>query len=159
MKDKLKLFFKKIIIPIFISVLMGAFCGNTVYGIYIDNNEIVFSSNVVYLLQTGAYSNYNNMRTNALSNDYVYYQDAGMYKTIIGITQDSNNIEKIKEAYGGEIVVSKYLISDTKLYNKIKEFDNELKLVEDKNKINELVISMLKEYEHINSIEFTKIND
>ena len=159
MKDKFKAFFKRVVVPIFISVLMGAVCGNVVYSIYIDNNEIAFSSNVVYLLQTGAYSNYNNMRTNTLSNDYVYYEDAGMYKTIIGINQDSNNIEKIKKAYGGEIVVNKYLISDINLYNKIKEFDNKLKQEEDKNKINELVISMLKEYEHINNIELTKIND
>ena len=155
MKDKIKKMIKKVVLPLFISVLMGGICGHLVYEIYIDNNDVAFSSNIVYVLQTGAYSDYNNMRANSLSNDYIYYEDDGMFKTIIGITQDKDNIDKIKNAYGDDIVVGKYLISDYALYKKIKEFDDRIKKEDDSKRINSLVIAMLKIYQEKKNIELT----
>lgn len=149
--------FKRLVLPIFISIIMGGVCGHIIYSIYSDNNEMVFSSNVVYLLQTGAYSDYNNMRINSLSNDYVYYEDDGLYKTIIGITTSKNNIDKIKKAYGSDIVVSKYLINDVNLYNKIKSFDIKISKESNNKKINSLVLSMLKIYKDNSNIELIDI--
>ena len=157
MKDIVNKFSKKVILPILISVLMGTVCGHVVYSIYNKGNKLIFSNNIVYLLQTGAYSNYNNMRTNSLSHNYAYYEDAGMYKTVIGITHDKDNIDKIKSAYGNDIVVSKYIIKDLDLLNKIKNFDLQLEKENDSKKINELVLTMLKLYDTENNVKLTKL--
>ena len=157
MKNIVKSFSKKVVLPILISIVVGATCGNVIYDIYNKGNKLTFNNNIVYLLQTGAYSDYNKMRTNSLSYDYAYYEESGMYKTIIGITQDKNNINKIKKAYGDDIVVSKYVINDLNLFNKIKEFDLKLEKEDDSKKINELVLSMLKLYDTKNNIELTKL--
>lgn len=157
MKDRIERIFKRIVVPIFLSILVGGVCGHIVYSIYIDSNDVVFSGKTVYVLQTGAYSNYNNMRANSLSNDYIYYEDAGMYKTLIGITQDKDNIDKIKKAYGADIAVSKYLMDDNDLYNEIKLFDNHIKNEQDEKKINDLIISMLEKYHTKKNMQLVKI--
>lgn len=157
MRDKLKKIISRVFLPVFISIVMGAICGHIIYNIYIDKNDVVFSSNIVYVLQTGAFSNYNNMRANSLSNNYVYYEDNGLFKTIIGITHDEDNIAKIKSVYNTDIVVSKYLINDFNLYNKIVEFDNKIKNENNKDIINELMQSMLKKYQDFKNIELVKV--
>ena len=88
MKEKIINQTKKVIIPIFISILCGALCGKIVYNIYDENNTFL-ANNTMYLLQAGAYSSYDNMRVNTMGNNYVYYEDDGLYKAIIGITSPS----------------------------------------------------------------------
>lgn len=158
MKDKLKAKLKKVVIPIFISVLSGAVCGHLVYSIYEDKTDNVLDSNVVYLLQTGAYSSYDNMRANTLGNNYVYYEDDGLYKTIIGITKSEANIEKIKQTYRKEVVVNKYLINDKILCQKIGEYDKKLEATNDEKQIQTLTITMLELYKQGKNIELSKIS-
>ena len=158
MREKLRKILKKVIMPLVISVVFGGVCGNLVYNIYTSDNELAFSSNIIYLLQTGAYSNYDNMRANSLSNDYVYYEDDGMYKTIIGITQDKDNIDRIKKIYGGDIVVKTYSINDTDILDKIKNFDLKIKKEDDDREVHKLVLSMLKTYKDKKNIHLVKID-
>ena len=97
MKEKIINQTKKVVIPVFISIICGAICGKIVYNIY-DENDTFLVNNTMYLLQAGAYSSYDNMRANTMGNNYVYYEDDGLYKAIIGITSSYDNIEKIKNA-------------------------------------------------------------
>ena len=68
---------KKIVGPLFLAVICGAVSGRLVYSIYMENNDFSNLSDIIYLIQVGAYSSYDNMKANTLSNNYVYYEDDG----------------------------------------------------------------------------------
>ena len=156
MKEKIINQTKKVVIPVFISILCGGICGKIVYNIY-DENDTFLTNNTMYLLQAGAYSSYDNMRANTMGNNYVYYEDDGLYKAIIGITSSYDNIEKIKNAYNGEVIVNEYYLNDIELSNKISKLDKELSKEEDSNNIKEIINSMLALYKEEN-INLTKVN-
>lgn len=156
MKEKIKNQFKKIVIPVFVSILCGAVCGKIVYNIY-DENDTLLENNIVYLLQAGAYSSYDNMRANTMGNNYVYYEDDGLYKAIIGITSSYDNIEKIKNAYNGDVIVNEYYLKNIELSNKISKLDNELSKEEDANNIKQIINSMLALYKD-EKVNLTKVN-
>ena len=156
MKEKIINQTKKVVIPVFISIICGAICGKIVYNIY-DENDTFLTNSTMYLLQAGAYSSYDNMRANTMGNNYVYYEDDGLYKAIIGITSSYDNIEKIKNAYNGEVIVNEYYLNDIELSNKIYELDKELSKEEDSNNIKEIINSMLALYKEGN-INLTKVN-
>lgn len=156
MKEKIKNQVKKVVIPVFISIICGAMCGKIVYNIY-DENDTFLANNTMYLLQAGAYSSYDNMRANTMGNNYVYYEDDGLYKAIIGITSSYDNIEKIKNAYNGEVIVNEYYLKDVELSNKISKLDKELSKEEDINNIKEIINSMLALYKE-GDINLTKVN-
>ena len=157
MKEKIKSKVKKVVLPIFISVLSGGICGHLVYNIYEDEASLAQADNLVYLIQSGAYSSYDNMRANTMGN-YVYYEDEGLYKTIIGITQSEENIEKIKDAYGKEVVVNKYYINDKELCNSIKEYDQKLNKVQTNEEVQQVVIEMLNLYKEDKNVEISKVS-
>lgn len=156
MKEKIINQTKKVVIPVFISILCGGICGKIVYNIY-DENDTFLTNSTMYLLQAGAYSSYDNMRANTMGNNYVYYEDDGLYKAIIGITSSYDNIEKIKNAYNGEVIVNEYYLNDIELSNKISKLDKELSKEEDSNNIKEIINSMLALYKEEN-INLTKVN-
>lgn len=155
MIDKIKLKLKKVVIPIFISVISGGVCGHLVYSIYEDKTDFIIDNNLVYLLQSGAYSTYDNMRANTMGLNYIYYEDDGLYKAIIGITKNEDNISKIKEVYGKEIVVNKYYINNLELCKSIMEYDKILSNTADYNEIQQIVIAMLNLYKE-KDIKLTK---
>ena len=156
MKEKIINQTKKVVIPVFISILCGAVCGKIVYNIYAENDTL-FDNNTMYLLQAGAYSSYDNMRANTMGNNYVYYEDDGLYKAIIGITSSYDNIEKIKNSYNGEVIVNEYYLNDVELSNKIYELDKKLNKEENTDNIREIINSMLELYKKEN-INLTKVN-
>lgn len=156
MKEKIINQTKKVVIPVFISILCGAVCGKIVYNIY-DENDTLLENNTVYLLQAGAYSSYDNMRANTMGNNYVYYEDDGLYKAIIGITSSYDNIEKIKKAYNGDVIVNEYYLKNIELSNKISKLDNDLSKEEDDNNIKQIINSMLALYKD-EKINLTKVN-
>ena len=156
MKEKIINQTKKVLIPVFISILCGAVCGKIVYNIYAENDTLL-DNNTMYLLQAGAYSSYDNMRANTMGNNYVYYEDDGLYKAIIGITSSYDNIEKIKNSYNGEVIVNEYYLNDVELSNKIYELDKKLNKEENTDNIREIINSMLELYKKEN-INLTKVN-
>lgn len=142
----MKQILKKAIIPIFLSIICGFLCGRMVYKIYLGNNDLSYDKNLIYLIQSGAYSTYDNMRANTIGNNYVYYQEDELYKTIIGITKNKKNIEKIKKIYNGEVIINEYYSNDQILNNKIIEYDNQLLKEENNEKIKEIVLEVLNLY-------------
>ena len=98
------------------------------------------------------------MVDNTLVNNYVYYEDEdGLYKSIIGITENYGNIEKIKNSYGKDVIVSEYYSKDANLNNKIKEYDEKLASIEDKNEIQKTVLEMLTLYKDNDNSTLIKI--
>ncbi len=138
---------KKVVIPIFLSVICGAVCGNLVYQIYDKELEQNLGGEKIYLIQAGAYSTYDSMVHNTSLNNYVYYEDQdGLFKSIIGLTENYENIEKIKNTYGDEVLVSEYYSKDEELNQKIREYDTKIKNATTSEEIKKIVLEMLTLY-------------
>ena len=130
-----------------LAVFCGACCGRVVYSIY--DKELVddVGGNKLYLVQSGAYSSYDNMVSKTNVSNYVYFEDSdGLYKSIVGITGDSGNIEKIKNTYGGDVLVVEYYSNDRELNDRIREYDLQMKATGDGNEVKGLVDEMLALY-------------
>ncbi len=144
---KMKKKIKKVLIPCFLSILCGCICGHLVYGIYDKKIESDIYGEKIYLIQAGAYSDYDNMVKNTSLNNYVYYKDEdGLFKSVIGLTEAKDNIDKIKETYGKEVIIDEYYSKDLTLNKKIKELDKKIKETSEKEEIQKLVLEILKLY-------------
>ena len=149
---------KKIIISILISGSLGSICGILIYKIYFTNNILSIDNNTIYLIQSGAYSSYDNMRASAVNYSYIYYEEDNLYKTIIGITKSKDNINKIKEVYGNEVIVNTYYNDDELLNSKIIEYDRKLNNTNDIEEEKKIIIEMLNLYKKDDKIKLTKIS-
>lgn len=147
---------RKTIISIILSVICGALCGKLVYNIYREKINNVFNSTKVYLLQTGAYSSMDSMKENANLTSYVYYDDNGLFKTILAITKDKENIEKIKKAYNIDMVINEYYLDNDELNQKIMAYDSLLKEKEDNDEIKCIVDEMIDLYKDNNNVKLVR---
>ena len=137
----------KVLLPIFLSVICGAICGRFVFGIYHKELKAEVQGEKIYLIQAGAYSTYDNMVQNTSLNQYIYYEDEdGLFKSIIGLTEDYDNLERIKNTYSGEVLISEYYSKDEELNQKIKEYDKKIKKCSTKEDIQKIVLEMLTLY-------------
>lgn len=142
----LKKLFKGVL-PIFLAILFGGICGKLVFVNYEDGITGNFSGEKVYLIQIGAYSNYDNMVNNTFVSNYIYYQDDdGLFKSILGITSDAFNVDKIKGLYEGEVIVNEYYSNDIELNRKLGKYDELLGKLDDNEEIKEVVLKMLELY-------------
>ena len=154
----LKKILKKILGPICLSILCGVVCGKLVYQVYDKDIKKDIDGRKIYLIQAGAYSTYDNMVSNTLVNNYVYYEDNdGLYKSIFGITEDFDNIEKIKNSYKGNVIVSEYYSRDKELNKKIDEYDSKLKSVTSSEEVQSTVLEMLTLYKDRDNSTLVKI--
>ncbi len=158
MKQKIMEKTKKVMIPIFLSVICGSICGSVVYNIYASKANYELSNSKVYLVQAGAYSSIDNMKANTMATNYVYYEDDGMYKAIIGITKDYDNLEKIKSIYNGETIVSEYYLNDKKISDELGELDKKLKEESDNDKAKAIIDDMLNIYKENDNVKLVKAN-
>ena len=141
MKQKIMEKMKKVMIPIFLFVICGSICYYVVYNIYaIKENSI------------------DNMKANTMATNYVYYEDDGMYKAIIGITKDYDNLEKIKSIYNGETIVSEYYLNDKKISDELGELDKKLKEESDNDKAKAIIDDMLNIYKENDNVKLVKAN-
>ncbi len=155
----MKTIIKKVVIPIFLSVICGSISGRIIYDIYDKDITKEIEGKNIYLLQIGAYSTYDNMIKNTLVNNYIYYEDNdGLYKTIIGITENYNNIEKIKKIYDKEIIISKYISKNKDLNKKIEEYDTIINKTDNKEEIKTNVTKMLELYKDSEDKTLVKIS-
>ena len=98
------------------------------------------------------------MVSNTLVNNYVYYEDNdGLYKSIVGITEDFDNVEKIKNSYKGNVIVSEYYSRDKELNKKIDEYDSKLKNVTSSEEVQSTVLEMLTLYKDRDNSTLVKI--
>lgn len=137
----------KVLMPIFLSVICGTICGRFVFKIYHKELKTDIHGEKIYLIQAGAYSTYDNMVQNTSLNHYVYYEDEdGLFKSIVGLTEDQDNLEKIKNTYSGEVLISEYYSKDEDLNQKIKEYDKKIKKCNTSEEIQKIVLEMLTLY-------------
>lgn len=149
---------KRAMIPVFLSIILGGICGRVVYKIYLDDSGLGYDDNIIYLIQSGEYSSYDNMRADTVGYDYVYYEEDKLYKTVIGITKNKDNIDKIKNVYDGEVSVFKYYTDDILLNKELTNYDNILQSEEDNDKIMEIVVKMLNLYKDNSDAKLIKVS-
>lgn len=154
----MKKLLKKIFLPIFLSVLCGFLCGRLMFSIYEDKEKYIISSSVIYLLEDTSYDNYNDMKTSFVSNNYIYYEENGKYNTVIAMTKDKNNIDKIEGAYDKKFNVVEYLLADSEINKKIDEYDKKIENTTDNNDIKLLVEELNGIYKGREDIKMVKIS-
>ena len=154
----MKKLLKKIFLPIFLSVLCGFLCGRLMFSIYEDKEKYIISSSVIYLLEDTSYDNYNDMKTSFVSNNYIYYEENGKYNTVIAMTKDKNNIDKIEGAYDKKFTVVEYLLADSEINKKIDEYDKKIENTTDNNDIKLLVEELNGIYKGREDIKMVKIS-
>ena len=137
---------KGIFVPLVVAVICGFVCGKLVYSVYGDDVENKLSSSKLYLIENGEYLTYDNMREENSGNNYVYYKDEEGYKTVVGITRDEDNIEKIKSLYSDSVRVEEYYISTEFLNDKQSEYDLQLANTDDVYEVREVVDNILNLY-------------
>jgi len=149
----MKKILKGYIIPLIISVLFGFISAKLVYGVYNDDVEKKLSSSKLYLIENGKYLTYDNMREENNGNNYVYYKDEDGYKTVIGITRNYDNIDKIKSLYSDSVSVEEYYISSELLDDKQNEYDLLLSKTNDVYEVKEVVDNILNLYREKDTIK------
>ena len=144
---------KSFIVPIVISVLCGFVCGKLVYSVYGDEVENKLSSSKIYLVENGKYLTYDNMRKENNGNNYVYYKDEDGYKTVVGITRNEDNIDKIKSLYSDNVKIEEYYIASDLLDDKQNEYDIQLSNTSDIYEVREVVDNILNLYREEDTIK------
>lgn len=149
----MKKILKGYLIYLIISVLFGFVSAKLVYNLYNNELENRLSSSKLYLIEKGKYLTYDNMREENNSNNYIYYKDEDGYKTVIGITKDYNNIDKIKSLYTETMNVEEYYISQDLLNEKQYEYDLLLNKANDIHEVKEVVNNILNLYRNDDTIK------
>lgn len=147
-----------LLIPIISAVICGYVMGKFVYNNYQNDITGDLRSSRIYLVENGTYDSYEKMREENNQNNYVYYVDDDGYKTVVGITRDYDNVEKIKKIYSDNLYVDEYYIPREYIDSKQEEYDRELNDTEDVYEIKEVVDNILNLYRKEDSIKLISIN-
>ena len=156
--DKMKDKIKKIVTPIFLSVLCGCLCGKVMFGIYEEKGSSLLDSNLIYLLEDSSYDDYDSMKASTINSNYMYYEEDGKYNAVIAITKNKDNIEKIENAYNKKLNVSKYLISDIDINNMLEQYDIKLQNTSEESEIQKIIKDMISVYKDNDDIKMVKIS-
>ena len=154
MKKKLN----KVFIPIFLSIICGFLCGRLMFSIYEDKGSNIINSDIIYLLEDTSYKDYNTMKSKENISNYIYYEDNGNYNTVIAMTKNKDNIDKIKSIYNKDLNVTEYLLNDNDINNKIEEYDKKIVNTNDNEEIKTIVSEIIDTYKDKEDIKMTKIS-
>lgn len=155
MKKKIK----QIVVPIFLSVLCGFICGRLMFSIYEEKGKNILELNTIYLLKDNSYNDYDSMKASSLSNNYIYYEDEGKYNTIIAITKNKDNIDKIKKTYyNKELTIMEYILKEEEMNNKLEAYDLELTKAQKDEDIKEVINKMINVYKDKEDVKMIKIS-
>ena len=80
------------------------------------------------------------------------------YKTVVGITKDENNLEKIKSLYDNSLYVEEYYVSTELLNDKQKEYDILLNNTNNIYEVKEVVDNILSLYKEDDMIRLILMN-
>ena len=127
-------------------MLFGFICARMVYNLYDEEVERKLSSSKIYLVRKGEYNSYDSMREDNSGSNYIYYVDDDKYKTVVGITKDEKNLDKIKSLYNDNLSVEEYYVSQELLNEKQLEYDELLNNTNNIYEVAEVVDNILSLY-------------
>ena len=154
----MKKIFKGIFIPLVLSMVFGYIFARVVYSIYGEDVENRLSSSKIFLVKRGEYTTYDSMREDNSGSNYIYYVDEDIYKTVVGITKDESNVEKIKSLYDDNLSVEEYYVSKDLLNEKQMEYDMLLNNANNIYEVKEVVDNILSLYKDEDMIRLVFMN-
>ena len=154
----MKKLINSILVPILLAILLGYILGKYVYKEYKDNLYHNLRSSKLYLLENGEYTTIDNMKEANITNNYIYYKDNDKYKTIIGITNNKDNIDKIKKLYNNNILVEEYYIETNNINKKQLEYEKVLSETNDTKELKNAIDSILDLYKTDENIRLIQLN-
>lgn len=121
-------YFKKLSFFLFV-IALGIFSGFYIFKQYEKEKtkEVFSETNTIYLLQYGVYKDKSNMEEAGKDiSDYFYYKDDDGYHIIIGITENKNLSNKIKDSYKitSNIYIKEKKISNNEFMESLRQYDN-----------------------------------
>lgn len=143
---------KKYLLTIIISLLVGFLLSFYMLKEYesIDIIPVFNTKENAYLVQQGVYSSMESMQENTSHlTDYIYSVIDNMYYVYIGISLESDNVEKIQEYYKNKdinTIIKTTTISDNDLINSLKQYDMVLKETSEEETIKEIIKQTLSKY-------------
>lgn len=154
----MKKIIKSILVPIIIAILFGFISGRFVYKTYKNNLYDNLRSSRLYLVENGTYDSIDNMREENSTNNYIYYKDNNKYKTVVGITNNYDNIAKIKRLYNDNLSVEEYYIETNNVDTRQLEYEKILSSTNDLKEVKEAVDNILNLYRSDDTIKLISIN-
>lgn len=146
-----------IILPFLVAILCGYIAGKFVYKTYLDDINGDLRSSRLYLVEGGKYNSYDEMRQDNNGSNYIYYKDNDGYKTVVGITKNYDNIEKIKKLYSYELDVDEYYVPLEYMKKEMDEYDDKLMGTNDIQEVKEVVDNILNLYRSDENIKLIAI--
>ena len=131
--------------------------GKFMFDVYDKNQNIkpVFSDNStkLYFLQQGVYSTKKSMQENIMSfSQYIYTIENNQYYVFVGITNNSNNKDKLKGYFknkGYSIYVKEITVDNQEFVNALLTYDSLLEKTNDEKAIGSINDQILKKYEEL----------
>ena len=143
---------KKNLLTIIVSLLVGFLLSFYMLKEY-ENTDIfpVFKQQqTAYLIQQGVYSSMESMQENTSNlTDYIYSVIDKMYYVYIGISLDSENVNKIQEYYkkqGINTIIKTTTLTDSDFISSLKQYDMVLKETTAEDTIKEICKQVLSKY-------------
>lgn len=132
-----------------IVMLMGIVFASFLLYKYKNKDKGIVNTETVYLIQIGAYQNYENVVkvTKTLPN-YVIIEEDGTAKIIVGITKDNNNLEKLKQNYEN-IYIREEQIDNKEFLDCLTKYDYLLNETNNSETIKEINHKVLNKYDEI----------
>lgn len=132
-----------------IVMLMGIVFASFLLYKYKSKDKGIVNTETVYLIQIGAYQNYENVVkvTKTLPN-YVIIEEDGTAKIIVGITKDDNNLEKLKQNYEN-IYIREEQIDNKEFLDYLTKYDYLLNETNNSETIKEINHKVLNKYDEI----------
>ncbi len=132
-----------------IVMLMGIVFASFLLYKYKSKDKGIVNTETVYLIQIGAYQNYENVVkvTKTLPN-YVIIEEDGTAKIIVGITKDNNNLEKLKQNYEN-IYIREEQIDNKEFLDYLTKYDYLLNETNNNETIKEINHKVLNKYDEI----------
>ena len=143
---------KKYLLTIIVSLLVGFLLSFYMLKEYESVNIIpVFNvKETAYLVQQGVYSSMESMQENTSHlSDYIYSVIDNMYYVYIGISLESDNVNKIQEYYKNKdinTIIKTTTISDNDLINSLRQYDMVLRETNEEETIKEIIKQTLSKY-------------
>lgn len=144
--------FKGFIIIVF-TVLGGIFLGTYIYkSSKISTQEVFNENNKIYLMQYGVYSTEDSMKNSTVSlSDYFYYKDKDGYHVIIGVVENKNIANKIRDSYDikDNIYYKEVKINNMEFLQSLRQYDSLVSSLSDKTSIINAEKQILSKYEEL----------
>ena len=144
--------FKGFIIIVF-TVLGGIFLGTYIYkSSKISTQEVFNENNKVYLMQYGVYSTEDSMKNSTVSlSDYFYYKDKDGYHVIIGVVENKNIANKIRDSYDikDNIYYKEVKINNMEFLQSLRQYYSLVSSLSDKTSIINAEKQILSKYEEL----------